>query len=363
MKGEKGIKIIAPTPYKKKIEKEKIDPDTKLPMLDADGNVMKEEKEISIPMFKPVTVFDVSQTEGKPLPQLASDLHGNVQNYDVFMEALHRSAPVPLVIEPMAANMDGFFSLDDQRIAVREGMSEVQTVCAAVHEIAHSKLHNKDEIGEKYQGIELFGKPALFSNGRIDRDKLPEGLYCYNLCGSDYDPGMPVTIQEHVVVNHAASVITAEPVELPEEGFLYLGEDGLNFTGDQQTVKEFYHAAFPEKAKLSRATEEIQAESISYAVCAYYGIETGENSFGYLATWAKGKDLTELRASLETLNKTSSELITDIDRQYHSLPAMKNWTAFLSASMRTMFPVTSLMNALRKCPFGMSLNRKRIPTE
>ena len=165
MKGEKGIKIIAPTPYKKKIEKDKIDPDTKLPMLDADGNVMKEEKEISIPMFKPVTVFDVSQTEGKPLPQLASDLHGNVQNYDVFMEALHRSAPVPLVIEPMAANMDGFFSLDDQRIAVREGMSEVQTVCASVHEIAHSKLHNKDEIGEKYQGIELFRKPALFSNG------------------------------------------------------------------------------------------------------------------------------------------------------------------------------------------------------
>ena len=174
---------------------------------------------------------------------------------------------------------------------------------------------------------------------------------------------MPVTIQEHVVVNHAASVITAEPVELPEEGFLYLGEDGLNFTGDQQTVKEFYHAAFPEKAKLSRATEEIQAESISYAVCAYYGIETGENSFGYLATWAKGKDLTELRASLETINKTSSELITDIDRQYHSLPAMKNWTAFLSVSMRTMFPASSLMNALRKCPFGMSLNRKRIPTE
>ena len=238
MKGEKGIKIIAPTPYKKKIEKEKIDPDTKLPILDADGNVMKEEREISIPMFKPVTVFDVSQTEGKPLPQLASDLHGNVQNYDVFMEALRRSAPVPLVIEPMAANMDGFFSLDDQRIAVREGMSEVQTVCAAVHEIAHSKLHNKDEIGEKYQGIELFGKPALFSNGRVDRDKLPEGLYCYDLRGSDYDPGMPVTIQERVVVNHAASVITAEPVELPEEGFLYLGEEGMNFTGDEKTVRK-----------------------------------------------------------------------------------------------------------------------------
>ena len=209
-----------------------------------------------------------------------------------------------------------YFSVDKQRIVLREGMSEVQTVCAAVHEIAHSKLHNKDGIGEKYQQIELFGKPALFSNGRIDRDKLPEGLYVYDLRGSDYDPGMPVTLESHVTVNHAASVITAAPIELPEQGFLYLGEDGLNFTGGEQTVKEFLHAQYPEKAKLSRAAEEIQAESISFAVCAYYGIETGENSFGYLATWAKDRELTELRASLETINRTSSALITDIDRHY-----------------------------------------------
>lgn len=316
MKGEKGIKIIAPAPYKKKIEQDKLDPDTKQPILDADGKVMTEEKEIRIPMFKPVTVFDVSQTYGKPIPQLAENLSGNVQNYEVFMEALRRSAPVPIVFEKMAQNMDGCFSLDDQRIAIREGMSEIQTISAAVHEIAHSKLHNKEEIGEKYQGIELFGKPALFSNGRIDRDKLPEGLYCYDLRGSDDDPGMPVTIQERVAVNHAASVIAAEPVDLSEQGFLYLGEDRLNFTGDEQTVKEFHHAAFPEKAKLSRAAEEIQAESISFAVCAYYGIETGEDSFGYLAAWAKDKELNELRASLETINKTSSALITDIDRNY-----------------------------------------------
>lgn len=316
MKGEKGIKIIAPTPFKKKIEQEKLDPDTMLPMKDADGNAVMEEKTIQIPMYKPVVVFDVQQTEGKPLPELAANLTGDVQNYEVFMEALRRSAPVPITFEKLATNMDGYFSLDDQRIAIRDGMSEVQTVCAAVHEIAHSKLHNKDEVGEKYQGIELFGKSALFSNGRIDRDKLPEGLYCYDLRGSDDDPGMPVTIQEHVVVNHAASVITAEPVDLSEQGFLHLGEDGLNFTGDEQTVKEFHHKAFPEKAKRSRATEEIQAESISFAVCAYYGIETGENSFGYLATWAKDKELTELRASLETINKTSSALITDIDRNY-----------------------------------------------
>ena len=146
-----------------------------------------EEKTVQIPMYKPVVVFDVQQTAGKPLPKLAANLTGDVQNYEVFMEALRRSAPVPICFEKLAENMDGYFSVDKQLIAVREGMSEVQTVCAAVHEIAHSKLHNKDEIGEKYQAVELFGKPALFSNGRIDRDKLPEGLYAYDLRGSDYD--------------------------------------------------------------------------------------------------------------------------------------------------------------------------------
>ena len=142
MKGQRGIKIIAPTPFKKKIEQEKLDPDTKLPILDPDGKVIIEEKEISIPMFKPVTVFDVSQTEGKPLPQLASDLQGNVQNYEVFMEALKRSAPVPITVEPMAGNMDGFYDTERKSIHVREGMSEIQTVSATLHEIAHSKLHD-----------------------------------------------------------------------------------------------------------------------------------------------------------------------------------------------------------------------------
>lgn len=107
-------------------------------MLDSDGKVIVEEKEIKIPMFKPVTVFDVSQTDGKPLPQLASDLSGNVQNYEAFMEALRRSAPVPIEILPIRDGSDGYFSLDKQKIAIREGMSEVQTVSAVVHEIAHS---------------------------------------------------------------------------------------------------------------------------------------------------------------------------------------------------------------------------------
>ena len=179
-------------------------------------------------MFRPVKVFDVSQTDGKPLPELASSLSGNVQNYEAFMEALRRSAPVPLSVEPMAANMDGYFSPDQQRIAIRAGMSEVQTVSAAVHEIAHSKLHNYAKAQEE-----------------------------------------------------AARA------------------------GDKEPPK-----------KKDRNTEEVEAESISYAVCQYYGIQTGENSFGYIANWSQGKELPELRASLETINKAAGELIADIDRHY-----------------------------------------------
>lgn len=316
-KGEKGIKIIAPTPFKKKIEEQKLDPDTQQPMLDADGKVIMEEKEIKIPMFKPVTVFDVSQTDGKPLPQLASDLSGNVQNYEVFMEALRRSSPVPIDFKPLQDGSDGFFSLDSQSITIREGMSEVQTVSAVVHEIAHSKLHNeKNEPAPpnatKYQEIEIFDIPGLFSNGRIDAADIPEGLYRYDLRGSDYDPGDPVTIEERVVVNHAGSILTAKPLDIPEGGSLRLTEDeGLNFVGGEITAYQF-----KAEQKKDRNTEEVEAESISFAVCAYYGIATGENSFGYIATWSKDKELKELRASLETINKTSSELITDIDRNY-----------------------------------------------
>ena len=118
---------------------------------------------------------------------------------------------------------------------------------------------------------------------------------------------------------NAATVITATPIDLTDVGYLPLGEDGLNFVGGEQTVKGFLHEQFPEKAKISRNTEEVQAESISYAVCAYFGIETGENSFGYIATWSKGKELPELKASLETINRTASGLITDIDRNYKML--------------------------------------------
>ena len=318
-KGEHGITIIAPTPYKKKIEEQKLDPDTKAPILDKDGKIVTEEKEIEIPMFRPVKVFDVSQTDGKPLPELASSLSGNVPNYEAFMEALRRSAPVPITFEAMAADTDGYFSADHQKIAIRQGMSEVQTVSATVHEIAHSKLHNQKKIqianDEQYQEIELFDKPGLFSNGRIVRDNLPEGVYCYDLRGSDYDPGEPVCVEERVVVNHAGSVLLTDPLELAENGRLMLTEEeGLNFVGGFSTLAQFL-----QQQKKDRHTEEVEAESISYAVCKYFGIETGENSFGYIASWSQGKELKELRASLETINKTSGTLISDIERHYKEI--------------------------------------------
>ena len=318
-KGEHGITIIAPTPYKKKIEEQKLDPDTKAPILDKDGKIVTEEKEIEIPMFRPVKVFDVSQTDGKPLPELASSLSGNVPNYEAFMEALRRSAPMPITFEAMAADTDGYFSADHQKIAIRQGMSEVQTVSATVHEIAHSKLHNQKKIqianDEQYQEIELFDKPGLFSNGRIVRDNLPEGVYCYDLRGSDYDPGEPVCVEEQVVVNHAGSVLLTEPLELAEDGRLMLTEEeGLNFVGGFSTLTQFL-----QEQRKDRHTEEVEAESISYAVCKYFGIETGENSFGYIASWSQGKELKELRASLETINKTSGTLISDIERHYKEI--------------------------------------------
>ena len=276
-RGEHGITIIAPTPYKKKIEEQKLDPDTKAPMLDQDGKVIMEEREVEIPMFRPVKVFDVSQTDGKPLPELASSLSGNVQNYEAFMEALRRSAPVPLSVEPMAANMDGYFSPDRQRIAIREGMSEVQTVSAAVHEIAHSKLHDP----KKYEA-EPTWKIVMVSGGGVKHD--------YRL---DF-----------------ATEAEAEQAAA-EDDWRYMDENQFEW---RLEVEEDLTAV--KQAVKNRNTEEVEAESISYAVCQYYGIQTADNSFGYIATWSQDKTLPELRASLETINKAAGELIADIDRHY-----------------------------------------------
>ena len=279
-RGEHGITIIAPTPYKKKIEEQKLDPDTKAPMLDKDGKVIMEEKEIEIPLFRPVKVFDVSQTDGKPLPELAASLSGNVQNYEVFMEALRRSAPVPIEFEPMDANMDGYFSSDQQRIAIREGMSEVQTVSAAVHETAHSKLHDP-----KRAEPEPTWKVVMVSDGGTKRD---------------YSQGFATEAEAE---QFAADADWRFVDENQFEWRLEVEED---------------HSAEVQAAK-DRHTEEVQAESISYAVCQYYGIQTGENSFGYIASWSQGKELKELRASLEVINKTAGELISDIDRHYKEI--------------------------------------------
>ena len=279
-KGEHGITIIAPTPYKKKIEEMKRDPDTQAPILDADGKAVMEEKEIEIPLFRPVKVFDVSQTDGKPLPELASSLSGTVPHYEAFLEALRRSAPVPIEFEPMAANMDGYFSSAQQRIAIREGMSEVQTVSAAVHETAHSKLHDP-----KKHEAEPTWKIVMVSEGGTKKD--------YRL---DF-----------------ATEVEAEQAAA-EDGWRYVDENQFEW---RLEVEEDLTAM--KQAAKNRNTEEVEAESISYAVCQYFGIETGENSFGYIAGWSQDKELKELRASLETINKTSCELITDIARNYKEI--------------------------------------------
>ena len=279
-KGEHGITIIAPTPYKKKIEEMKRDPDTQAPILDADGKAVMEEKEIEIPMFRPVKVFDVSQTDGKPLPELASSLSGTVPHYEAFMEALRRSAPVPIEFEPMAENMDGYFSSEQQRIAIREGMSEVQTVSAAVHETAHSKLHDP----KKYE-VEPTWKIVMVSEG-----------------GTKHDFRLDFATEAEA--EQAAA----------EEGWRYVDENQFEW---RLEVEEDLTAV--KQAAKNRNTEEVEAESISYAVCQYFGIQTGENSFGYIASWSKDKELKELRASLETINKTSCELINDIERNYKEI--------------------------------------------
>ena len=230
-KGEKGITILAPTPFKKKIEEKKLDPVTKSPMLDHDGNVIMEEKEVEIPLFRPVKVFDVSQTEGKPLPQLSSPLTGEVQNYEIFMEALRRTSPVPIAINPIREEgVDGFLDLDARDITVKEGMGQMQTVRTTIHEIAHAVLHLKEQ-------------------------------------------------------NRLSATAGTEQETKPKD----------------------------------RNTKEVEAESVSYAVCQYFGLQTGEYSFGYIAGWSSEKSLPELKASLETIGRTANQLINDIDRHFKEI--------------------------------------------
>ena len=219
-RGEKGIKILAPAPFKVKQQIEKIDPATQQPVIGADGKPVTEEQEVTVPAFKVVTVFDISQTEGKefPMPYI-NELAGDVEQYQDFFAALEQSSPYPISIEPIFDGAKGRCFYTEQRIAINEGMSELQTLKTAIHEVAHAKLH------------------------AIDR-------------------------------------------EAPAEG---------------------------QEARPDRRTREVQAESVAYTVCQYYGLDTSDYSFGYVADWSSGMELSELRASLETIRATASELITEID--------------------------------------------------
>ena len=219
-RGEKGIKILAPSPYKVKKQMEKIDPATQKPVIGADGKPVTEEREIEIPAFRVVTVFDVSQTEGKKIPDIAvSELTGSVEQYQDFFTALEKASPVPIAFENIEGGAHGYYHLEEKRIAIAEGMSELQTLKTAIHEIAHAKLHAIDKDA-----------PAIEQADRPDR-----------------------------------------------------------------------------------RTREVQAESVAYAVCQHYGLDTSDYSFGYVAGWSSGQELSELKASLETIRKAANELITDID--------------------------------------------------
>ena len=238
-KGEKGIKILAPAPYKVKQKMEKLDEQGK-PVLDKDGKPLTEEKTVQIPAFKVVSVFDVSQTEGEPLPSIAvNELSGSVQDYQDFFKALEQASPVPIGFEDIEGGAHGYFHLLDNRIAIQEGMSQLQTIKTAIHEIAHAKLHAIDPT----------------------------------------DP---------------------EQTNRPDS-----------------------------------RTREVQAESVAYAVCQHYGLDTSEYSFGYVAGWSSGRELAELKASLEIIRNAAHELISALDEHLAELRQQRE--ADLSAAQEAAF--------------------------
>lgn len=222
-KGEKGIRILAPAPYKIKEERDKIDPVTQELLLDKDGNPQKEEVEITIPAFQAVSVFDVAQTDGKPIPELAAkELLSDVEGYQDMIRAVEAISPVPIELEEIAGDSKGYYDREAKRIAVQENMSEGQTLKTMIHEVAHSKLHSKE----------------------VEQD---------------------------------------------------------------------------EQMKKDRNTKEVEAESIAYTVCQHFGVDTSDYSFGYIARWSSGRDTKELRASMDTIRRTASELITGIEEQLQEL--------------------------------------------
>lgn len=222
-KGEKAIRILAPAPYKIKEERDKIDPVTQELLLDKDGNPQKEEVEITIPAFRAVSVFDLSQTDGKPIPELtAKELLSDVEGYQDMIRAVEAISPVPIKLEEIAGDSKGYYDREAKRIAVQENMSESQTLKTMIHEVAHSKLHSKE----------------------VEQD---------------------------------------------------------------------------EQMRKDRNTKEVEAESVAYTVCQHFGVDTSDYSFGYIAGWSSGRDTKELRASMDTIRRTASELITGIEEQLQEL--------------------------------------------
>ena len=217
-KGEKAIRILAPAPYKIKEERDKLDPVTGEMMFDENGMPQKEETEVTIPAFRAVSVFDVSQTDGKPIPELeVNELLSTVEGYEDFVQALMNISPVPIAFEDIPGDSKGYFSTAEKRIAVQENMSESQTLKTMVHEVVHSMLHDKE-------------------------------------------------------VNQSMDI----PVK-------------------------------------DRNTKEVEAESVAFTVCQHFGIDTSDYSFGYIAGWSSGRNMKELKSSLDTIRKTASELITGIE--------------------------------------------------
>lgn len=219
-KGQKGIRILAPSPYKIKKDVEKLDPNTQQPVIGRDGKPLKERVEITIPAYKVITVFDISQTEGRELPEIASDLKNDVDEYNSFMEALKEASPVPIEARPFNGGTHGYYHLEDKMIVIKEGMSQQQTLKTCIHEIAHAILHDKDTGKEK--------------------DNLPD-----------------------------------------------------------------------------RRTKEVEAESVAYTVCQHFGIDSSEYSFGYIAGWSGGKNLEELKSSMNTIRATASDIINSVEKSLY----------------------------------------------
>lgn len=223
-RGEKGIRILAPAPFKMEREQNKLD-DKGRAVLDQDGEPVKEKTEISVNAFKPVSTFDISQTDGEPLPEIGvSELAGEVKDYQTFFDAIRKASPVPVAFENIQSGAKGYFHTEENRIAIKEGMSEIQNVKTAIHEMAHAKLHN------------------------LEAQQMKEG-------------------------------------------------------------------------KQSRNSKEVEAESVAYTVCQHYGIDTSDYSFAYVATWSQGKEMPELKESLNTIRQAASELITSIDEKVQELTA------------------------------------------